>query len=296
MAREVRSALIALFALFAFFASVARAAEGDGQPQLTAEQQAYMDKVASLKWVKGPTTVDAVGNAKLVIPEGYVYLDQRETDKFLELNQNMFNGREVMIAPDSLEWSAYLNFADEGYVKDDEAIDAPDLLKAIQAGMEEENKERRRRGWAALHVTGWALQPAYNSATKRLEWATLLRSDGSDRESANYLTKILGRRGHTTVILAAAPEDLSTAERALNRIIEGYTFNPGDTYAEWVPGDKVAEYGLAALVLGGAAAVATKKGLWGVLAGALAASWKFIAAGAVALGAGLKRFLGKKDA
>ncbi len=273
-----------------------RAAEGEGAPQLTPEQQRYMDKVASLKWVKGPTTVDAVGNAKLVIPEGYVFLNASETDKFLELNQNMFSGKEVMIAPESLDWSAYLNFADEGYVKDDEKIDPPELLKAIQSGMEEENKERRRRGWSALHVTGWALQPAYNTSTKRLEWATLLRSDGSSRDSANYLTKILGRRGHTTVILAAAPEDLSTAERDLNKILQGYTFNAGDTYAEWVPGDKVAEYGLAALVLGGAAAVATKKGLWGILATALAASWKFLAAGAVAVGAGLKRFFGKKDA
>jgi uncharacterized membrane-anchored protein len=48
-------------------------------------------------------------------------------------------------------------------------------------------------------------------------------------------------------------------------------------------------------VLGGAAAIATKKGFWAVLGGFLAAGWKFIAAGAVALSAGLRRFFGRKS-
>ncbi len=49
----------------------------------------------------------------------------------------------------------------------------------------------------------------------------------------------------------------------------------------------MAAYGLAALVLGGAAAVATKKGFWAVLGGFFAAGWKFIIAAFVALGAGI---------
>jgi hypothetical protein len=45
------------------------------------------------------------------------------------------------------------------------------------------------------------------------------------------------------------------------------------------------------LVTGGAAAIAVKTGLWKVIVGALAAGWKFIAAGAVALfGAISRRF------
>jgi uncharacterized membrane-anchored protein len=272
-------------------------AQQPAQPEMAtpaAEQQesAFEKALAELKWVKGPSTEQVAGNSQLVVPEGFVFLDVANTDKFLELNQNIPGGNEVMIAPESLQWSAYLSFSDEGYVKDDEKIDADELLKAMKEGTEQANQERRRRGWGELHVLNWAVPPAYNSTNKRLEWATLLQSDGG--RSANFSTKVLGRNGHTSVILVSSEEDLPDARPQLEQVLAGYSFNQGSRYADWVPGDKVAEYGLAALVLGGAAAIATKKGFWGVLAAFFAASWKFLIAGAVALFAGFRKFFGKK--
>lgn len=260
---------------------------------LSPQQKAFLEKLGALDWVKGPTTVDSAGNSKLKIPEGFVYLDTKGTDKFLEMNENLSSGREVMVAPESLDWSAYLAFDDEGYVKDDETIDAAELLKTLKDGAESSNSERRKRGWPEMHVLDWAVKPEYNRNTRRLEWATLLQSGES--RSANFSTKILGRRGYTSVILAASPEDLPAAEAALNRVLEGYSFNSGDTYAEWQPGDKVAEYGLAALVVGGAAALATKKGFWGVIAGFMAAAWKFVLAAAVASMAWLRKLFSRKE-
>jgi uncharacterized membrane-anchored protein len=58
----------------------------------------------------------------------------------------------------------------------------------------------------------------------------------------------------------------------------------------------VAKYGLAALIVGGVAAVAAKKGLFSVLAGFLAVAWKFLVAGAVAAMAWLRRLFAKKQA
>jgi len=291
---KIRAASIAIVALLVCLPVLSLAAEGTTE-EPSPQQRAYLEKIRALNWVEGPKTVEVVGNAQLVVPEGYLFLDQRETDKFLELNQNMSTGKEMMIAPKSLDWSAYISFAGEGYVKDDEKIDAAALLKALKEGTEQENEERRKRGWAPIHVAGWAVTPAYNTSTKRLEWATRLVGDGPG-EAVNFFTKILGRRGYTTVILVSSPDGLMNAENALNKVLTGYAFKSGDTYAEWVPGDKVAEYGLAALVLGGAAAIATKKGLWGVIASALAASWKFIAAAVVGAGAWLRRAFSKKDA
>jgi uncharacterized membrane-anchored protein len=255
---------------------------------------AWLQKLQALHWVKGPATVDVPGDSTLVIPEGYAFLNQAETTKFLELNQNLSSGQEVMIAPQSLDWSAYFSFADEGYVKDNEAIDAAALLQSLQDATRAGNAERQRRGWPELRVVDWARAPAYNSVTKRLEWATLLESEG--RQSANFLTKILGRRGHATVVLAAAPADLASAQGTLNSLLTGYSFNAGATYGDYRSGDRVAEYGLAALILGGAAAIATKKGFWAIAASAIAASWKFIAVGVVALGGALRRFLSGKKA
>jgi hypothetical protein len=247
----------------------------------------------ALHWQQGPTQVTIAANSTLTVPAGYVFLDKADTDRFLELSHNLASGNDVMLAPEDLSWTAYLSFEESGYVKDDDKIDAPALLKTMQEGQAAANAERRRRGWGELSIVGWATPPFYNRDTKRLEWATLLASNGE--QTANFATKILGRRGHTSVILVADLPGLPAAQRQLNAVLQGYQFNSGERYAEWRQGDKVAEYGLAALILGGAAAVATKKGLWAVLGTFFAATWKFLAAGVVAAGGWLRSLFKKKS-
>lgn len=258
----------------------------------TAEQKAFIEQMRALNWVKGPTTVEVQGNSKLNIPDKYVYLDPANTKKFLELQHNLSDGREVMVAPQNMEWTAYLEFSDEGYVKDNEKIDAPALLKTLQSNTEAGNEERRRRGWTELRLVDWATPPVYNTTTKRLEWATIL--DSKDGRAVNFSTKILGRRGFTTVIMVTDPQNLKDAEGSLDNILTGYAFNAGETYSDWRSGDKVAEYGLAALIVGGVAAVAAKKGLFSVLAGFLAASWKFIMIGVVAAATWVRNLFARK--
>jgi uncharacterized membrane-anchored protein len=121
----------------------------------------------------------------------------------------------------------------------------------------------------------------------------VLESEG--RRNVNYSTKVLGRRGHTSVILVSGVDELGPARPELETVLAGYSFNTGETYAEWVPGDKVAEYGLAALVLGGAAAIATKKGLWAVMAAFVLKGWKLFAIGGVAVAAAARKFFGNKS-
>ncbi len=298
MSRLFRTLLLCLLTLAQVMPLRVVAAEtppSSSEPQPSPEQQAFIDAVKKLDWVKGPASVDVPGKSKLQIPDGYVYLDQRNTDKYLELTHNLPSGTDVMVGPANLEWVAYLSFADEGYVKDDEKIDAPELLKTLQEGAKQGNEERRRRGWAELQIVGWAVPPAYNSSNHRLEWATILESQGE--RGVNFATKVLARRGHTSVILVCGPNDLAAARPQLESVLAGYSFDQGERYADWVPGDKVATYGLAALVLGGAAAIATKKGLWAVIGAFIIAKIKLLVVGIGALFAGLRRFLtGKKKA
>jgi len=248
--------------------------------------EAYQARLRELNWVKGPATVTISANSQLKLPERYVFLDAANTAKFEELNQNLSSGNEVMIAPESLDWSAYFVFEDEGYVKDDEKIDADAILKSLREGTEQANEERERRGWAPLHVTGWSIPPAYNNSTRRLEWATSLESQG--HAGNNFFTKVLGRRGYTSIVLVASPEGTNAAVADLNDVLEGYGFNSGETYAEWKPGDKVAEYGLAGLIVGGAAAAAVKTGLFKGL-------WKILLVGGGAVLVGLRKLFGRKQ-
>jgi uncharacterized membrane-anchored protein len=286
--------LTALIALVA--GSTVPAQAPASQEALTPAQQEFRDKLRALNWVVGPTTVSVAGNSTLKVPEGYVFLDAANTAKFEELNENLPSGKEVMIAPRSLQWSAYLVFDDAGYVKDDEKIDAPAILRSLQEDTERANEERRRRGWRTIHVTGWAIPPAYNNGTKRLEWATDLKAD--DGEGVNFFTKMLGRRGVTSVVLATSPERITPSVADLDKVLTGYQFNSGETYASWRPGDKVAEYGLAGLIVGGAAAAAAKtglfKGLFKVLLAGAAAMWKLIVAGVAIVVGGLRSLFRRK--
>jgi uncharacterized membrane-anchored protein len=259
----------------------------------TPEERAFFEELDKLKWVDGPSTVKLDGNASLKLPEGFVYLDRQSTNRYLELNENLADGSEVMVAPADLSWAAYLSYLGEGHVKDNEEIDADALLQSLQDATEAANEGRQKRGWGTMRVTGWAIPPNYNQATQRLEWAASHASE--DGSGVNFFTKILGRRGHTSVQLVASTEGLTAAESALNTVLTGFEFNPGDRYADFKPGDKVAEYGLAALVVGGAAALATKKGFWAAAAAFFAGAWKFIVAIAIGAAAWLRSLFKKKE-
>jgi uncharacterized membrane-anchored protein len=262
-------------------------------PDADPEVRAFFGELDKIQWVDGPTTVALDGNSTLQLPEGYVFLDTKNTGKYLALNENLGDDTEVMIAPADLSWSAYLSYLGEGYVKDDDEIDADAILQTLKDATEAANAERVKRGWDTMRVTGWAVPPNYNQATQRLEWAAAHESAGG--AGVNFFTKILGRRGHMSVQLVSAPEQLDAAEAALNDVLGGFAYQAGDRYADFKPGDKVAAYGLAALVAGGAAALATKKGFWAAAAAFFAAAWKFIAAIAIGAAAWLRSLFRKKD-
>jgi uncharacterized membrane-anchored protein len=71
------------------------------------------------------------------------------------------------------------------------------------------------------------------------------------------------------------------------------SFNQGHRYTDFSKGDKVAAYGIAALVAGG---VAAKAGMFKVLIGLLIAAKKFVIIALVGASAWLKKLFGKKQA
>jgi uncharacterized membrane-anchored protein len=87
---------------------------------------------------------------------------------------------------------------------------------------------------------------------------------------------------------------LSTVEADMQSVMGFVEFNEGHRYADFVPGaDKVAAYGIGALVAG---KVAAKVGLFKILLGALVAAKKFLVAGVVALLAFGKKLFGRRPA
>ena len=263
-------------------AGTVRAQEAD-QPQV------------EFDWQRGPGTGAIGSRAAIGIPEDYVFLDADETRRYVEWTENVPGDEEYLFGPTHDKWEAYFSFYDEGYVEDTEALDADELLASLRESQEASNEERRRRGWPELHIDGWQVPPRYNPDTRALEWATRLSDPASGNVTINYNTRVLGRKGTMSVQVVAQPENFDAGMAEFKASMEGFAYNPGERYADYVPGDRVAEYGLAALITGGAVAVAGKKGFFGAIAAFFAAAWKLLLAGLVGVGIWLKSLLKKKD-
>ena len=68
--------------------------------------------------------------------------------------------------------------------------------------------------------------------------------------------------------LVLGPSQVGAAVPEFDKLLTGFEFSTGNRYAEWVKGDRIAEYRLTALVAGGVGAAAVKSGLLGNLEGA----------------------------
>jgi uncharacterized membrane-anchored protein len=257
---------------------------------------AFRDALRKLDWVKGPREMDLFGNSKLKVPAGYVFLNPAETAKFMTLTHNIGGGTQYFFAPQDLSWEVTFNFKDDGYVKDDQKIDADALLASIKENTVQANKVRRERGWDEMEVTGWQTPPHYDPESHRLEWAVAGRDMKTGQQVVNFNTRLLGRGGVMSAVLMTEPDSMTAATSDFKSTLTGFDYTAGQRYAEYKPGDKVAEYGLAALVTGGAAAIAVKTGLWKVILGGLVAGWKFIVAGLVAAMSAARRLFKRKAA
>jgi uncharacterized membrane-anchored protein len=171
-------------------------------------------------------------------------------------------------APGS-NWFVVFEYFPVGYIKDEDKdkIDASAILESLKEGTEASNKFRQERGIPPIHVTGWYLEPFYDTSTNNLTWSTILVSEGSEEgmETVNHNVRLLGRHGYMSVVLVADRATLDTFKPEVDTLISNFSFAKGKSYAEWVKGDKIAKYGLTALIAGGAATVAAKTGILKIL-------------------------------
>lgn len=263
---------------------------------------------AKIPWADGPIVGKLGDVAEVKVPANCRFTDAEGAKAFMDVTQNPASGAEQgvllcrsMTATDSSYWFVIFEYNASGLVRDDDKskLDQAALLRTIQRGTEAGNEERRRRGWTEIEVVGWHQAPYYDSLTHNLTWATRIRDKGSaGEESINHSVRLLGRGGVMNVDLVADPSQAETAVAAFDSILTDYTFIPGQRYSEWRAGDKVAEYGLAALIAGGAGAAAMKLGLfgklWKVILTLVLALKKLVIVVAVAIGSFFKKLFGKR--
>ena len=243
-----------------------------------------------VKWQEGPS-IGSLGNtAEVNLPAGYVFASAADTRTLMEAMQNPPSGDELgFVAPAGGNWFVVFEFNDVGYIKDDEksSLDASAMLESIKKGNEEGNKERQKRGWSTMTIVGWEQPPRYDETTHNLEWAIKGESEGAP--VVNYNTRLLGRAGVMKATLVTDPSELAATLPQFKTMLAGFNFKQGQKYAEFRKGDKMAEYGLSALVVGGATAVAVKSGLFKWL-------WKLIVVGFIAVSGFIKKLFSRRNA
>jgi uncharacterized membrane-anchored protein len=268
----------------------------EAQPEGDTADDETARMLAGLKWTVGPGKASVGSMAEIQVPEGTRFTGPDGTRKLLELMHNPTDGSELgLLTDNALNWFIIFEFEDIGYVKDaeKEKLDGNEILDSLRKGNELGNEERKKRGWPPITIVGWHTPPFYNKETNNLEWCIKGSSQGHD--IVNYNTRILGRGGVMSANLLVAPPELDTALPHIKTILDGFSYVQGQKYSEWKSGDKIAKYGLSALVVGGAVGVAAKMGLLAKLAASLGKLWKVIIVGAAGLLAALKGLVfGKK--
>ncbi len=266
-----------------------------------AQLKALMQLAKNLKYQQG--TIDLRGGlATLTVPKEFNYLGPEDAETVLvKLWGNPPSAEKPLgllipagMTPLSTNcWVVTIDYNEDGYVKDNDAskINYDDLLKKMQAGIAENNKARKQEGYPTVDLLGWAAPPHYDAATHKLYWAKKLKFEGADGDTLNYSIRMLGRKGVLELNAIASVEQFAEIDAQTPQILGMVDFKEGSRYADFDPKvDKVAKYGIATLVAGGALAAAAKLGLLKGLWIFILAAKKFIIIGVIAVVAFVKKF------
>ncbi|WCN38674.1 DUF2167 domain-containing protein [Aneurinibacillus uraniidurans] len=230
---------------------------------LTSISSAVLAEV-QVNWIKGGKPVQ-VGDkfATFDMSPKLQYLHKDDTIKLQKEYGNTPTSREIgSIYPvDRKEnWFVVLEYDEVGHIKDEEKgkIDADAILQSYKDGSEEDNKTKNPED--RLQVIGWDIVPSYDEKTHQLQWSMLIE-DAKKNRLINYNVEMLTRQGYVSFILVSDPENLAKNRKSLNDLIlSKFKVNEGNRYEDFnASTDKVAEYGLTGLIMGGLGLAAAKK-------------------------------------
>jgi uncharacterized membrane-anchored protein len=288
--------LLAMFASPSAFAQATPPSEASRKAELAAAWQA-----ASRAGSSGPSDIDLIDQATLKLPADYFFVPKAEGARVLRalgnvVNDSVFVGLVVGMRQND-QWIVVIRYIKEGYIKDDDAKNwnAEELLKNLKDGVDETNKDRSARGFPEMQVIGWVEPPGYDAGTHRLVWSLLAKDkDEPDnaQKSINYNTYALGRDGYFSLNLLSGSERIASEKAVAHELLADLSYNAGKRYEDFsATTDRIAEYGLAALIGG----IAVKKlGLLALFVALVLKFAKVIIIGAAVLGAVVMKFFRRK--
>lgn len=271
-------------------------AEKEPKEVLDSAQLAYQKIEKGLKYETGEVKIGS-NLATIKIPTGFRFLDAKQAEYIVYDVWGNPKGDESklygMIVPEKVGvtedngWAFVLEYDDMGFVKDDDAdkINYDDMLKEMQSEETATNEARKKMGFSAVHMVGWAQKPYYDKEKKVLHWAKEIAFAGSEDHTLNYNIRVLGRKGVLVLNAVGAMNRLPDINQNIANVLSSVQFSEGSRYADFTPStDKVAAWTIGGLVAG---KVLAKVGLFAIIAkfgkliflaiaGAGSAIWRFI--------------------
>jgi uncharacterized membrane-anchored protein len=265
-----------LFIWMILYSIVLNANQEQFQKQL---QDANTKAFSSIQ--KGPTSIQLNEMAQLKLSKKYAFIPAKEIKNILNLLGNNTDGivGAVTSNPDmknSSQWLVVLTYHNSGHIIDDDAseLNSDELLQSIKQGTEDANNVRKERGFTQLQIIGWFEKPIYDHTTNRVSWSIKTLKQNSTKQSVNFNTLALSREGYMSMNLVTQLDTIEQDKMVSKELLSSLNFKDGYKYSDFnSETDKIAEYGLVALITG----VAAKKlGLFAVIAAFIAKFAKII--------------------
>jgi len=307
--RSLRPALL-LLAAFGFVALIASAHADAGDDSAASARAAKVENLlGSLHLDTGNIPIPSA-KASLQLAPGYSFLPAQDAQRVLtqlwsnpphpEVLGMILPGTDPHVLLNGNNWAVVVSYVSDGYVSDADAakVDYTDLLTKMQKATEASNPERLKQGYHAMELVGWAEPPHYDADSHKLYWARnlkLTKADGSIvGQSLNYDIRVLGRRGYLSLNAVAPIDQLDKVRADMPQVLAMTDFDTGERYADYdSKTDKLAAYGIAALVAGG---IAAKAGLFAKLGLMLLALKKFVIIGIAAIVGFFRKLFNRKKA
>jgi uncharacterized membrane-anchored protein len=238
--------------------------------------QEYSEEYTSEELEVLQQKIDSINNSftyeygKISIQDGIAEVDVPDNYKFLNSEQSNYVLTELWGNPpsevigllfpedtnplsDNFTYAVEVTYSEEGFIKDDDAkdLDYDDLLEEMQEGTNADNDERKKLGYPEIELVGWASEPFYDEAEKKLHWAKEIKFEGEEINTLNYNIRVLGREGYLNLNAIGTIDVLPVFKNDVSEILSSVHFTEGNKYADFNPDiDNVAAYGIGGLIAG----------------------------------------------
>lgn len=216
----------------------------------TMTEEEIFETFQNLDWKTEGTLNLPLSHSSIALPEGYGAILGKDIETLYAINREPLESDVEAVVFNQID-NGYVIFCsvNDGYVTLDDwqEINPKELLQSIIENNKITNEKRKELGGTPIEIVGWAQEPFLDRHTNTVYWAIEV-VDSHNIRSINSEGLRLGRNGYESVNWVTSKEDYIPLGGNLDDMLCAHSFNPGFRYTDHIDADRIAGYGIAALV------------------------------------------------